>query len=123
MLKVLATHRALELLRWRNRQGDLLREAAADRGSALSEPAAAETAATGELAERLRRALARIVPEQAEVFCLCCLTDLSHREVAELRGITVNAVAVLLHRAKSRLRELLGPVAESGSGSFAARRS
>jgi RNA polymerase sigma factor (sigma-70 family) len=45
---------------------------------------------------------------QAEVFCLACLEDMAYREIAERLGLTVDHVGVLLHRAKTTLRERLG---------------
>jgi RNA polymerase sigma-70 factor (ECF subfamily) len=60
-----------------------------------------------ELADRLRSALARISPRQAEVFCLHCLEDFSYEEIAQQLAVSVAAVGVHLHRARERLRELL----------------
>lgn len=60
-----------------------------------------------ELADRLRSALTRISPRQAEVFCLHCLEDFSYEEIAQQLTVSVAAVGVHLHRARERLRELL----------------
>ena len=69
-----------------------------------------QEAEADELAERLRAALAQLPADQAEVFCLSCLDKLSYREIGERLRLTTNAVGVLLHRARQRLRELLAPV-------------
>src|SRR5437588_8470688 len=104
LLRRLATARALEQLRQRRR--------AADRFAPLGDapppdPAAADPfdlAAAGELADRLRAALAALAPTQAEVFCLVCLDDLSYRDAADHLGITANHAGVLLTRARAALR-------------------
>jgi RNA polymerase sigma-70 factor (ECF subfamily) len=69
-----------------------------------------QTAEAGELAERLRFALAALPAQQAEVFALCCVDKLSYGEVADRLQLTVNGVGVLLHRARQRLRGLLAPM-------------
>jgi RNA polymerase sigma factor (sigma-70 family) len=63
---------------------------------------------TRELSERLREALSHLPQKQAEVFCLHALCGWSHREVGERLNMTENAVGVTIHRARQRLRELLG---------------
>lgn len=68
-------------------------------------PSPEQSAEDRELAARLRRGLAQLPGQQAEVFCMACIEDLGHDEIAEHLGITTGNVRVLLHRA--RLRELL----------------
>ena len=83
----------------------------ADPATVLSREAnPGQEAEASELAERLRAALAQLPPEQANVFCLSCLDQLSYREIGGRLGLTTSAVGVLLHRARGRLRELLVPV-------------
>jgi RNA polymerase sigma-70 factor, ECF subfamily len=60
-----------------------------------------------ELGERLRDALSRISPMQAQVFCLHCLEGFRYEEVAQQLAVSVTVVGVHLHRARERLRELL----------------
>jgi RNA polymerase sigma-70 factor, ECF subfamily len=110
LLRHLATARALDLLRVRCRQRDRT-EALADPDALVSREAdPGQEAEASELANRLRAALAKLPPDQAAVFCLSCLDELSYREIGERLGMTTNAVGVLLHRARGRLRELLAPV-------------
>jgi RNA polymerase sigma-70 factor (ECF subfamily) len=66
-----------------------------------------------QLHERLRRALARLSPQQAEAFCLRYLNEMDYCQIAEALQIDVNQVGVVLHRARSRLRELLAAVARA----------
>ncbi len=60
-----------------------------------------------ELASELREALGRIAPRQAEAFCLHCMEDCSYQEIAQALKISIDAVGVLIHRARKHLRELL----------------
>jgi len=60
-----------------------------------------------ELVVRLRKSLAQLPPQEAQVFCLRYLNDMSYRRIAKELGIKANAVGVLLHRAKKKLRDLL----------------
>ena len=55
-------------------------------------------------------ALGQLPERQAEVFCLHALEGWEHAEIAKQMRITSDAVGVLLHRARARLRELLAPV-------------
>jgi len=41
------------------------------------------------------------------VFCLHELVDWSHQQIADQLGISANAVGVILHRTRQKLRELL----------------
>jgi RNA polymerase sigma-70 factor (ECF subfamily) len=63
---------------------------------------------TQDLADRLREAIAGLPPQEAQVFCLRHLGELSYRQIARELQIGVGAVGVSLHRAKARLRESLG---------------
>lgn len=60
-----------------------------------------------ELVERVREEVARLPERQAEAFWLQCVEQMSSADVAEQLGTEVGTVAVLVHRARSRLRELL----------------
>jgi RNA polymerase sigma-70 factor (ECF subfamily) len=107
LLTRLATARALERLRQRRREAG--RQAALPEGGGADARAAdpAEAAEAGELAGRLREALAEIDVRQGQVFCLACLEGLSYRQIAEQVGVTANHVGVLLNRARTSLRERL----------------
>ncbi|WP_392543447.1 RNA polymerase sigma factor [Oryzobacter telluris] len=65
-----------------------------------------ETAAADDL--DLHAALARLTPTEAEVVALWAWEGLSPSEIAVALDITPNAVSIRLHRAKARLRDLLG---------------
>jgi RNA polymerase sigma-70 factor (ECF subfamily) len=105
LLLKIASSRAIDRLRDRYRRGNssgLEFEAITSTDAGPDEQAhAAETA------EQLRRALAQVPPQEAEIFCLRCLNDLSYRQIAKLMGIERSNVGVTLYRTKQRLREIL----------------
>ena len=122
----LASARAIDRLRERYRLAP--REAphpAPDLRQAMidSRPSPLETTAALELAEALRVALAVLPERQAAAFCLHCLDGHSYREVADVLGVSVDAVGVLLHRARTALRERLrGVLAGHDDGPTEAKR-
>ncbi len=63
-------------------------------------------AAAGER-NRLHAAIRRLPIAQRQVLALA-LEELSHKEIGSTLGITENAVATRLHRAKTQLRTILG---------------
>jgi RNA polymerase sigma-70 factor (ECF subfamily) len=70
-------------------------------------PSPPERAEEAELAERLRAALGQLPPKQAEAFCLHGVEGWSYQDIAEHLAVSIDAVGVLLHRARKRLRLLL----------------
>lgn len=56
----------------------------------------------------LHRALARLRSGDAELLRLWAWEDLTPGEIATVLGVTENAAAIRLHRAKRRLREIIG---------------
>ncbi len=113
LLQRLASARALDRLRRRKRRGAF--EPVADWGAIQGPmPEPSDAAEEAELAGALREALGRIPPKQAEAFCLHALEGWSYAEVAGHLGASVDAVGVLLHRARGRLRRLLAESCPSG---------
>jgi len=106
LLSRLATARALDQLRRRIRERDRFGK---DDCEALPSSAAgpAEHAQAGELSDRLRLALSELPARHSEVFCLRHINGLSYEQIASQLQMTVDAVGVLLHRARNRLREIL----------------
>lgn len=111
LLRRLAAVRAVDRLRQRYRRHPGPQVADWD---ALPGPARmpSQVAEDAELGERLRAALALLPAKQAQVFCLHHLEEWSYQETAAHLAISVDSVGVLLHRARHRLRELLGSFAE-----------
>jgi RNA polymerase sigma-70 factor (ECF subfamily) len=52
-------------------------------------------------------ALSRLSPSDQELLRLVAWEELSHAEIAEVMGISVNAVAIRLHRARARFEQAL----------------
>ncbi len=90
-LRRLATSRALERLRQRR-----------------PIPASiADNAVESEPSERLRQAVARLSHSEAIVFCLNCFEGFECEKIAETLQITVGAVDLSLHKARSRLETMM----------------
>lgn len=69
-------------------------------------------------ADRVLAALDRLSPGEREALQLVLWEELSHAEAAQVLGCSANAVAIRVHRAKTRLRaELAGPEPSSPESS------
>ena len=105
-----AVNAALDLLRSRRRGrlvplGDVEQELIDE-----ERPGPERRSSSRELGRRLRAALSRLPPRQAEIFALRYLEGLGNLEIARLLGSSQTAIAVILHRARHRLqRELRTP--------------
>lgn len=109
LLQQLATRKALDQLRSRASRSRF-RGGEPDWATVASpNPGPAQQAEAAELAASLRAALSELPTQQAEVFCMRFLSELTYRDIARLLGMSTSAVGVLLHRARSRLREVLSP--------------
>ena len=117
----LATAPAVDRLRQRYQHKAAFDPAAADPdANAVSHrPGPVELVAASELSLRLRQALARLPQAHAEAFCLHALSGWSYEEVGRANGMSSSAVGVNVHRARQRLKELLGELATRDSSSRA----
>ena len=109
LLTRLATTRAIDQLRrrFRSEQNNLI----LDEGYVVSSDSdPAKCAQQQELAVRLQKALAQLPLQEAQVFCLRYLNDMSYRKIAKELNIKTNAVGVLLHRAREKLRKSFSPL-------------
>lgn len=106
-LRRAAANAALDVVRGRGRR----------RVVALGDESGPEPADTGadperrhqgrEARELVRRALAKVSPKAAEIFVLRYFEELGNREIARALAMSQTAVAVTLHRTRSRLRQEL----------------
>jgi RNA polymerase sigma-70 factor (ECF subfamily) len=104
MLRRLVTSRALDRLRERRRHKTATLGSAAGR-VADGSPGPLRQVQLAEQAAKLREAMAHLPAQQAAVFCMRMLGDLSYEQIAEALGISDSHVGVLLYRARSALRE------------------
>lgn len=108
LLVRLATARAIDMLRQRLRRSKLNIDAADLAAVPGHNPGPVQEAQGRELAERLRAALGQLPSQEAQVFCLRYLNGFSYSKIGKELGIKANAAGVLLHRARAKLRQLLG---------------
>ena len=115
VLQRLATARAMDQLRRRYRQRKREETADwADRAADIASPG--QCAEAAELSDRLRTALAELPGKQAEAFCLFNLEGWSYQQIAGHLDSSVDAVGVLLFRARAKLRQRLAPVENETHG-------
>ena len=107
LLGRLCTCRAMDRLRKRVARAGRINSIADFSNVTSANPGPSELAQAAELSAKLRLALTQLPGQQAEVFCMRCLNDLSYRQIAKQLGLSSSSVGVLLHRARLRLRELL----------------
>jgi RNA polymerase sigma-70 factor (ECF subfamily) len=60
-----------------------------------------------ELDEAFQRAIAQLPPEQRTAILMVVQQELPYEDIAEIMGVPVSSVKTWIHRARSRLRELL----------------
>jgi len=63
-------------------------------------------------------ALAQLPEAERSVLLLVAWADLSYEEVAVALDVPIGTVRSRLHRARARLRELLGPIGQYGDGQY-----
>jgi RNA polymerase sigma-70 factor (ECF subfamily) len=107
LLVRLATTRAIDRLRQRARRQRRHGEGSTwPNGGKTVDPSI--QAEDRESACRLREAIGQLPPQEAKVFCLRYLSDMSYRQIGKELDIGTDAVGVSLHRAKVKLRAALG---------------
>lgn len=102
-LRRIATCRALDRLR--RRKPALPIEDSLVAGNAPNPEA---VAIGNELEELLRQAITELPEQQAAVFCLRYFEDSSYEQIAGSLNISAAAVSTALHKARTRLKTLLG---------------
>jgi RNA polymerase sigma-70 factor (ECF subfamily) len=109
LLVRMAVLRAIDHLRRRRRTVSV-------NGLALADPGRGpdEEAIGSELVQRLHEGIARLPARESQVFCFRYFHDLSYEDIAETLKISRDAVAVALHKARSKLRAFLGQSVSGG---------
>jgi RNA polymerase sigma-70 factor, ECF subfamily len=110
-LRRAAVNSALDLLRSRTVQAQVPIEDASLPSHSCDSPERARSSA--ELRHKLRQALAKLHPRTAEMFVLRYVEDFANPEIARMMQTSQAVVAVMLHRARSRLRKELSAFAAS----------
>ena len=99
--------------------GDSLRDVATDAAAEVHRvPAPERDLIARELGERIQRAIATLPVRQREVVTMRDVEGRSAREVRELLGLTDANQRVLLHRARTRIRDQLSDDDGGASGSM-----
>ena len=98
-------HRAIDFLRRRKRERELIDEVASEAVEAEEPPDDDRLAGLGE--SELESALMAIPPPQREVMLLRYRDEMSYNEIALVVGCPIGTVRTRLHHAKRRLQELL----------------
>lgn len=102
-----AVNAAVDLLRRRGRSGAVALDTVGDALSDPAQPGPERRRRGREMADDLRRALARLTPDTAEIFALRYLEGYANKEIAQLLDKSQTAIAVTLHRVRARLQEEL----------------
>ena len=108
-LRRAATNAALDIVQSRRVRDGVGLDAAPERANLDPGPTPDRHFFGRELEGRLRQALTRLSRRSAEVFVLRYFEGLDNPEIARHLNTTTNTVAVTLHRARTRLKEEMGP--------------
>jgi RNA polymerase sigma-70 factor (ECF subfamily) len=103
-----ALHTALTFLRRGRRRP---RPDTLDRAAAIADPAPTPGGPEERRSRALHEALARLEPG-ARALAYLWLEECSHQEIAEVIGLSANAVGVRLHRVRARLKAMLAGTEE-----------
>jgi RNA polymerase sigma-70 factor, ECF subfamily len=99
-----ARHRAIDWMRRRKRERELLDDVAIASAGAVQE--VDETTLSASQLAALDAALAEIPPPQHEVLLLRYRDDMSYAEIASIVGVPLGTVRTRLHHGRKRLQEL-----------------
>ncbi len=100
----LATARAIDRLRQRMRGPNISTDTADCAVVPSNEVEPYQQVQAKELAIGLREALAQLPQQEAQIFCLRYLNNMSYRRIAKELGIKISTAGVLLHRTRTKLR-------------------
>lgn len=102
-----AVNAALDVVRKRQRRGDAALDGMEEVFPDPSQPGPERREDSRRLARDLRRALADLSPDHAEIFALRYFEGYANKDIAELTGATANSIAVTLHRVRNKLQDEL----------------
>ncbi len=100
-----AVNGALDLLRRRAAERKVSVDDAAELAGNAPWSSPERSLSDGELRAALREAIGRLSPRSAEMFALRYLEDRDNGEIARLMNMSQAVVAVMLHRARARVKK------------------
>jgi RNA polymerase sigma-70 factor (ECF subfamily) len=103
-----AVNAALDLIRARKRARTVDLDGVSESLVEQTDPGPERRQGSRELARRLREAMTRLSPRQAEIFTMRYFEGLGNLEISKSLGATQTSIAVILHRARHRLQKELG---------------
>jgi RNA polymerase sigma-70 factor (ECF subfamily) len=103
-----AVNAALDLIRARKRARTVDLDGVGELLVDHADPGPERRQGSRELAKRLREAMTRLSPRQAEIFAMRYFEGLGNLEISKTLGATQTSIAVILHRARHRLQKELG---------------
>ena len=103
-----AVNAALDLIRARKRARTVDLDGIGEQLIDHADPGPERRQGSRELARRLREAMTRLSPRQAEIFTMRYFEGLGNLEISKMLGATQTSIAVILHRARHRLQKELG---------------
>ena len=106
-LRRAAVNASIDLLRRKKSRPETVIDESRDQAQSAGLRLAESQEDTFSLKERLRTALTRLSPENAELFTLCYLEGYSYDELADLLGMERGTVGSRLHRIRTILQEEL----------------
>lgn len=107
-LRRAAVNASLDLIRARKRAASVPLDDSTFELEETSEASPEQHRLDAEMQGRLRQALLTLSDKSAQVFTLRYLEELTNKEIARMLGMSQTAVAVMLHRARHKVREELG---------------
>ena len=102
----IATRRSLDRIRGKYRS-PIVTEKIDDTSLLTTKSDPARLTENVELAEILLEALTKLKTEEAEIFCMRHLNEMSYSNIAKVMNIRSSNVGAILTRTKAKLRELL----------------
>lgn len=102
----IATRRSLDRIRDKYRTR-IVAEKICDAGPITTKLDPARLTDNAELADVLRESLADLKAEEAEIFCMRHLNEMSYSDIAKVMNIRSSNVGAILTRTKAKLRERL----------------
>ncbi len=107
-LRRAAVNASLDLIRARKRAASVPLDDASFEIEETSEASPDQQRLDAEMSDRLRRAMRTLSDKSAQVFALRYLEEVDNKDIARQLGMSQTAVAVMLHRARHKVREQLG---------------